>query len=393
MALDILKIKKKVDDEGFPIDKDGNRIAPDGIKYYTHNRLFEYCPDAHYYMIFGERSSGKTYDLMKYCLEQYVKDGSQFAYLRRWDTDIKGQPIRTLFANLVANKEIQKITKNEYNDVYFYGGSFYLSFYNSEKGTRVNSPEPIGFVFALNNMEHDKSSSWPHVNNIVFDEFLARKSYLVNEFVAFTNVLSTIIRKRDNVKIFMLGNTVNKFCPYFKEMGITNLKKMVPGEINVYKYGDSGLTVAVEYTDGRDSINPSDVYFAFNNPKLKMITQGAWELDIYPHCPIKYRPKDIKFTYFIEFDDEYLQCEIVKANKCLFTFIHQKTTPLKKEDKDIIFSQRYDPRKNWRRIIHKTYDKIGEVIWKQFVTDSVYYQDNEVGDMVANYLEWCKQQR
>ena len=37
----------------------------------------------------------------------------------------------------------------------------------------------------------------------------------------FMNVLSTIIRDRENIKIFMLGNTVNKYCPYFDEMGLT----------------------------------------------------------------------------------------------------------------------------------------------------------------------------
>lgn len=392
MALDILKIKKRVDAEGFPIDKHGNRIAPDGIKYYSHKRLFEACPNAHYYMIYGERSSGKTYDALKLALEEYAEHGTQFAYIRRWDIDIKGKAIRTIFNNLAANGEIKKITKGEYNEVYFYGGVFYFSYYNAEKGTRINSPEPIGYVFALNNMEHDKSSSYPRVNLVIFDEFLARQTYLVDEFVLFSNVLSTIIRKRDNVKVMMLGNTVNKFCPYFKEMGLSNVKKMVPGEINVYKYGDSGLTVAVEYTDGSESKNPSDVYFAFNNPKLQMITSGAWELDIYPHCPIKYRPKDIKYTYFIEFDDEILQCEIIKANKCLFTFIHQKTTPIKDENRDLIYTQRYDPRRNWRRVICKPYDEIGDLIWKQFQTDCVYYQDNEVGDMVMNYINWCKQQ-
>ena len=34
-----------------------------------------------------------------------------------------------------------------------------------------------------------------------------------------------------------------------------------------------------------------------------MVTSGVWELDIYPHLPIKYNPKDVLFTYFIEFDN------------------------------------------------------------------------------------------
>lgn len=388
-----LEIFKKRDDEGFELDKHGNRISPDdGLTYYSHKRLFECAPEAQYYQIWGERSSGKTYDLLKYSIEEYVKHGHEFAYIRRQNEDIVGKRAEQICQNLVRNNEISKLTKGEYNDVRYYAGKLYLSRYDKETGKRITSPKPMGYLFSLSASDHDKSAAFPNIKNIIFDEFLSRHFYLVDEFVIFTNLLSTIIRERNDVKVFMLGNTVNKYCPYFKEMGLTNIKKMKPGDINIYRYGDSGLTVAVEYTDGTDKKKPSDVYFAFDNPKLKMITSGAWELDIYPHCPKKYRPKDIKFTYFINFDEELLQCEIIKVDKCLFTFIHEKTTPIKNEDRDIIYTPRYDARRNWRRNILKPYDKVGEIIYNQFKTDSVYYQDNEVGDLVMNYLNWCKQQ-
>ena len=362
------------------------------LKYYSSERIRSL--NAHYNMIFGERSNGKTYNILAYCLEEYVKNGSQFAYLRRWEEDFKGKRGASLFDNHASNKFIEEITNGEYNNIYYYSGRFYLSKYDKENMSRVNSPEPIGYAFAISTMEHDKSSAYPNIRNVVFDEFLARTSYLVDEFVLFCNVLSTIIRDRDNAKIFMLGNTVNKYCPYFTEMGLKNVKKMLPGDIDVYEYGESGLRVAVEYTGGTGIRNtkPSDVYFAFDNPKLKMITSGGWELDIYPHCPMKYRPADVKYSYFIEFDEEMLQCDIIKKNKCTFTFIHRKTTELKNPDKDLIYCSKYDPRRNWRRVISKPYDNIGKLIWKQFVTDSVYYQDNEVGDIVMNYLNWCEQQ-
>lgn len=361
-------------------------------KYYCLDRIKE-C-DAQYNVIYGERSNGKTYATLKELLEAYVKSGAQFAYLRRWDTDFKGKRGASLFDGLVRDNVISDLTNGEYNSVYYWSGRFYLSKFDKENLSRVNSPEPIGYAFAINTMEHDKSSSYPNIRNIIFDEFLTRTTYLVDEFVLFCNVLSTIIRDRDDVKIYMLGNTVNQYCPYFREMGLKNIKKMKPGDIQVYTYGDTGLKVAVEYTGGdeyRDS-KPSDVYFAFDNPKLRMITSGGWELDIYPHCPMKYNKSNIKLTYILEFDEELLQCEIVKVNKCMFTFIHRKTTPIKDEDRDLIYTQRYDPRKNWRRVISKPYDKIGKIIWDQFRTDSVYYQDNEVGDMVMNYLQWCAQQ-
>ena len=65
---------------------------------------------------------------------------------------------------------------------------------------------------------------------------------------------------------------------------------MEQGSIDLYTYGTEGLTVAVEYCKAMAKSKQNNFYFAFNNPKLHMITNGAWELDIYPHCPYKYKP-------------------------------------------------------------------------------------------------------
>ena len=74
------------------------------------------------------------------------------------------------------------------------------------------------------------------------------------------NVVSTIVRQRNDVKIFMAGNTVNQYCPYFTEMGLTHIKEMDKGAIEVYKYGDSKLRVAVEYADSISTKGkPSDI--------------------------------------------------------------------------------------------------------------------------------------
>ena len=93
--------------------------------------------------------------------------------------------------------------------------------------------------------------------------------------------------------------------------------------------------------------------------------------------------------YFIDFDDNMLQCEIVFLNNLTFTFIHRKTTPLKDEDNDLIYSTKYDARPNWRRRITVTNLDIERKIYQYFVTEKVFYQDNEVGEIVRNYLNWC----
>lgn len=353
--------------------------------------------DAVYNVIYGERSAGKTYAALKKSLKDYFENGSEFAYLRRYEEDFKGKRGAAVFAPLVSNGEIELLSGGEWNGIEYYSGRFYLSKYNAENKSSLRDSKPCGWAFAISSMEHDKSTSYPMIRNIVFDEFLTRTIYLPNEFVLFQNVLSTIIRDRDDVKIFMLGNSVNQYCPYFSEMGLKNVKKMKPGDIDVYTYNDPKLTVAVEFTGGERIRNekPSDHYFAFDNPKLKMITQGAWEFGLYPHLypDYKYRPKDIRLTYYVKFDGETVRCDIVKINKNIVTYIHRQTRDIQDEEKHYIYSTEQSININRKVRIDKPENEIQQFIWEQFKYKNVYYENNEIGDLIMNYLNWCLTQK
>lgn len=345
--------------------------------------------EAIYNMIIGERSNGKTYACLEYALFMYLRYGDTTAYVRREEEDLRGRRGYSLFNNHVANGVVKELTGGKWDNVYMYSQRWYLCKYD-KMGKRVIDNDPFCYGFSLTGADHDKSSAYPTVKTIIFDEFLTRDGYMRDEFVRFTNVVSTIIRHRDDVIIFMLGNTVNQYSPYFTEMGIESVKDMKQGTIRVYNYGNSGLKVAVEYCESLESQKENNRYFAFNNPKLAMITGGAWEIDLYPHCPIKYRPADIILSYFIEFVDDILQCEIVQVEDQFFTFVHRKTTPIKDKTHDLIFSQEYSPRPNYRRNLLKPMDAPGQKIAWFFKNDKVFYQDNVVGDIVKNYIDWCR---
>src|SRR5699024_9841529 len=139
----------------------------------------------------------------------------------------------------------------------------------------------------------------PDIKTIIFDEFLTNNVYLKDEFILFMNTVSTIVRRRDNVKIYMLGNTVSRHSPHFSEMGLTHILEMEQGTIDLYHFGESELSVAVEYCSTSKSERKSNKYFAFNNPKLRMITGGSWELDLYKKLPIKYENSDVILKFFI----------------------------------------------------------------------------------------------
>lgn len=360
------------------------------IKYYSLLRIL--AENADYNIIIGERSNGKTYAVKDYILEHYFKDNAQGAIIRRMDTDFEHP--NTFFDDTVENGLVTKYSKGKWDRVVFLTGNWYFAKYDEDLDKLVYSNEPFCYKFALSRMEHYKSHSYPRIKNVLFDEFLTRSVYLPDEFVVFQNMLSTIIRGNDDVKIFMCANTVNKYSLYYEEMGITNIEKMKEGDIDVYTYGDSGLKVAVEFANGVITNGKrgkkSDKYFAFNNPKLQMITRGTWEINVYPHLPQKYAPHDISFYYFIEFNKKILQCEIITIDDVAFTYIHSKTTPFKKPTQDIIFSPIYSERQNRRRKITEPFDDIGKVILSFYKAEKVFFQTNEIGETVRNYILWCR---
>lgn len=357
------------------------------MKFYNPTKIDK--KDCTYNVIFGERSNGKTYAILHKALKEYVKDGTQLAYVRRWKEDITGRRASRLFAGLNENGEVAKITKGAFAGVHYWAGKFYLCNYDESGKAIYSDSDIVAFTFALSDGEHDKSTSFPNIRIIMFDEFLTSKLYLNDEFVLFMNTVSTIVRRREDVKIYMLGNTVNKFCPYFQEMGLTNVQKMKQGSIDVYHYGESKLKVAVEYCSSTESSKEASKYFAFNNPKLEMITSGSWELSIYPHLPYKYKPKDVLLNYFISFNDNIYQCNVINIDDIYFTYIHLKTTDIKSDD-DLVYSLEFNPSKNHSRSLFTPINKTQEKILWFFKTGRVYYQNNEVGDAISNFLKVCK---
>ena len=363
------------------------------LKYYDAAHLIKDYPDSHYYMIFGERSNGKTYSAMSYAIRQYFKTGEQFAYVRRFGEDIKPKNVGTLLAAHVEGGLITELSGGNFSLVNYTTGKFFACNFDEETRKMEMDLNPMGYAFDLNSMEHHKGTSYPKVTTIIFDEFLSRQGYLPNEFVLFMNTLSTIIRDRSNVKIFILGNTVNKFCPYFSEMGLNHIKEQKPGTVDVYNYADTGLSVIVEYCDpmSKKGGKSSDVYFAFDNPQLQMITTGSWEIAIYPHLNIRYRPKDVVFQFFISFDESLLHCELISTEDSFFMFVHPKTTPIKKENTDIVYTNRPDERWNYRVGIANQVDKLSIEIMKLIKMNRVFYSDNETGEVLRNYIMWSKQ--
>ena len=355
-------------------------------KYYSLKKINS--KNALYNVIIGQRSNGKTYAVIEQAIQQYFKTGSRLAYLRRFKEDLTPRNIGELLTPHM--KTIEKLSKGRWNSVKYYNREFWFCS-RSEKGDIIEQAETsIIKCFSLNTWESAKGADNGFFQTILFDEFLTRQFYLRDEFIIFTQLLSSIIRNRDGTTIYMLANTVNKFCPYFQEMGLYNVEEMKQGSIDVYQFGDSELKIAVEYCAESKATKSINKYFAFNNPRLQMVTKGTWEIDNYPHCPVEYTKKDIVQHCFIYFNGNLIHGEIVSCvdnvrQRHLFVYFYQQTKPLDIEELKVLYTDKPDSNIYHCTTIQTAPTKAHELFIKLIRTHNDFYNTNETGEIVRNW--------
>lgn len=346
--------------------------------------------NAVYRMIIGQRSNGKTYAICKHMVQDYFEKGHRSAYIRRWDEDIQPKNIGSLFAP--HYKLIEELSGGEYNAVSYRAKEYHL-IHMDEEG-KVDKKDPVAFCItaSINTAEHTKGQDRGELHLILFDEFMTRHGYLNNEFVLYCNLLSSLIRNRDNCVIYMAANCVNRYCPYFKEMGLKEVDAMPQGQVFVYTYGNADLTVAVEYCDAvKATEQVSSKYFAFDNPQLEMITTGAWELMMYPRAPYKIFESDIKGRYYIHFGDALLCGEIIhpvdkKHSSDLFMFIHPQTKDIDIDDLTPLYTDEFTTSICHVHFLKDQPTAFHSLIAQLFVKKAVCFDSNETGEIVRNWL-------
>lgn len=374
----------------------------DAKEYYDSSNIREY--NAHYNLIMGERSNGKTYDACVNMIKdfwngQMISEIQQSVYVRRWKDDLKAANAKLIFNSLVyngfGNNVISEITGGEYDNVIYKQKAWYLA-KTADDDTIQCHPQPFCYAMTLSDVEHDKSTSYPYVYTMYFDEFIPMRGeggHLVNEWVLFTNVVSTVLRRKHNFRVFLMANTINKQDMYFTEMGLYNVKNQPQGTIELYRYGNSELCVAVEIcakSKTSEAKKAADAFFAFDSPQLSMITAGAWSMDIYPHCPYKFKSTDIVGRFFIVFDDVIMENKIIQHDDDCFIYVTERDVPIVKDNEELIYSPNYDPRPNWRRKITMGFTEAEKKIQTLIKMDKIYFENNSIGDLFDNYIEWCK---
>lgn len=354
--------------------------------YYDRTAIDE--TGAAYRLIIGQRSNGKTYSVLKTIIEQYFKEGKRSAYIRRYAEEITPKNIQLLFSQDSLLKMIIELSDGNYNSTFYRANCFYFAFTDEDGKIQAKDPIPFCITRAINTWETTKGQDAGELHLICFDEFMTRSGYLSDEFVKYCNLLSSLIRDRKDCVIYMLANSVNKYCPYFEEMGLADVDKMEQGEIRVYEYESSDLTVAVEYCASVQATKKTaSKYFAFENAQLAMITSGAWEIKNYARAPYPLHEEDVFKRFYISFGGQLICGEIILRSPDLFIFFRRQTKDIEIDEMTPYYSSEFTTSRCHVRFIKDCPTELHKLIKDLILKNSMCFATNEIGEIVRNWLQ------
>lgn len=167
--------------------------------WYDLGRILSYNKIINF--IVGNRGGGKSYAAKKWAINDFIKNKKQFIYLRRYNTELTD--IQNYFSDI----------KDKYPNIEFKieAGKFYIN------------DEVAGFYMPLSTSQRKKSTSYPNVNKIIFDEFLidkGRLTYMQGEVKMFLDLFETVARTRDDVRALLISNAITTQNIYFQYFNI-----------------------------------------------------------------------------------------------------------------------------------------------------------------------------
>lgn len=97
-------------------------------------------------------------------------------------------------------------------------------------------------------------ASYLDVEDIIFEEFMSRSIYIAREPNKLMNFYATVDRKRLKTRLWLVGNTISRVCPYINQWGLHEIiSKQKQGTIEVVEFDAESewlsekIKIAIEY--------------------------------------------------------------------------------------------------------------------------------------------------
>jgi len=280
------------------------KIKRDYITYKDLDKIIDkYEPQ--YIMLISGRNDGKSYAVKERALRRYLSDKEQFTYLRRFEIDHKRSDPALYWADFFKkdSNKVAELTDGLWDRISAEGKQyFYLA---RKEGKNIVKGDAIGYIHALSVQSSYKSLQFPDVTNIIFEEMVSDR-FLYNEPRILMNYVSTVLRS-DIGRVWMIGNTITRINPYFREFQLTGFSKMKPGQVDVYDHtytnddGTESTTRIVVHIPNITNKGAS-VKGMFFGSSAGMISGQHWDSREMPHLQDKIGMYETMYEIIFDYD-------------------------------------------------------------------------------------------
>lgn len=173
-------------------------------KYYDNRPLFSFGFNT--MGVIGARRIGKTYSSKRYVIKKFLNTGEKFVWLR--DND----EARKKLAMDNGAKFFSDIRR-----------SFDKGFDGSIKGETITvNGSTAGYLMSASIFQNYKGDDFNEIKTIVYDEFIEEKGRSKNAYQGyqFLNMLYTIASTRNDVKIILLANALDRGNEILEILGV-----------------------------------------------------------------------------------------------------------------------------------------------------------------------------
>lgn len=325
-------------------------------KTYLNTNRFYSDPKVWMFMLTGGRGIGKTTNIVADCIDDFKKRGNEFVYVRRYKTEIV--KCKELLQPIVSDTNIKGIG----NGIFQY------------ECKKVR----IGYGCALSLQASYKSGiDFSKVNTIVFDEAILMPGgrYLPNECTTFLELLSTIVRTRVGYRVFILGNNLDLFNPYYEYFNIPRFED---------RYVDRERGICCENLKHRDELIKKE-----QETPLYRLTKGTEygnyhyenEVLVENKGTICIKPKEAELTFRIVVNDFTLnvyRCGVIS----LYIELREKVI---KDDRTFVLYENTKPNYLYIKMLRESDERY--LLYNAFYDGVVMYNNKQAIGVFAMIMD------
>lgn len=374
------------------IKKEWNKLKmPKNVVYDPFHVPFDVNNVNHcsYYFFASKRGVGKTTTMLLLGMILFKLYGVVIQYIRQKEDMLRPKFAQELMKTVLDCGYIEKLTEGRWNYAYYYANKWV--FCKLSESGKIEEKTAIHFMYELSidqSFTYKSNYNAPHGDWIIFDEMLGRK-YEPNEFIYFMDILSTIIRKRQGVRIILLTNAIDEYSEYFEEFEIEEqLKKLKRGDCDICT-SSGGTKIYVEKIDQNDknAARLNKEYYGFKSPMLYAITgEGDWNVKICKHWDIEDEDAElIDRTHYIKMGLNMVRLELMRSSKYGWHVRVQKATKIYPDS--VIYTM--DEIEDARFRHSRGYSKVDRFLWDLLAMDKWHYRTNSQKNFVDKYSLIC----